>query len=174
MDVAERVRMLREAAGLSKGELGRRADLSESYIGQIESTKKHPTVDTIFHICKGLGITIQEFFAIDQDLSTLPPDIWDLVSKKENHGLLKLIKAMTDKKYTIEVIEEWIMSLDKALESIKKKYGIMSLKDQVLWVDEELLPESARGKFTEEEKLAIIEKLKAKQQDQSLKLPWEK
>ena len=122
MDVAKRVMDLRNEAGLSKGELARRAGLAESYIGQIESKKKHPTVDTIFRICSGLDITIQEFFSIEQDLSALPPDLHKFVTKKENRDMLRFISEMKEKGHSGEMIVEWLRSLKATTDIIKQKY----------------------------------------------------
>lgn len=123
MDVANRVKELREKAGLSKGELGRRAGLSESYIGQIESTKKHPTVDTVFQICKGLNITIQEFFKPGYDMNTAPPDIAQFAIDPKNKPLIKTIQGMQAAGYSNDVISEWLEALKKTLIELGKKYG---------------------------------------------------
>lgn len=163
MDIAERLKVLREGAGLSKGELGRRAGLSESYIGQIESKKKRPTVDTIFRICEGLGITVQEFFSIDQDISAIPTDILELVSTSENYGLLRQIIILKKEGYSNEVIMEWLHSLNKALTDIKKK-GV--------FVVGEYLP--GDRKYTEQEEQEIAEKLSEKLNDPNFVPPWRK
>jgi len=163
MDVAKRLKVLREGVGLSKGELGRRAGLSESYIGQIESRKKRPTVDTIFRICEGLGITVQEFFSIDQDISAIPTDIWKLVSDKNNYGLLKEIQARKNKGISNELIIEWLKSLDKTLEMVKQK--------GVYWVESEM---GETDTYSDQEKKEIIKGLEEKLKDPNFKRPWKK
>jgi transcriptional regulator with XRE-family HTH domain len=129
MDVAKRVMDLRNEAGFSKGELARRAGLAESYIGQIESKKKHPTVDTIFRICSGLDITIQEFFSIEQDLSALPPDLHKFVTKKENRDMLRFISEMKEKGYTSEGITDILGSLQKIVDDAIKGNNQVSFTD---------------------------------------------
>ena len=98
MNVGDRIKRLREAAGLSKGRLAEKADLSPSYIGQLEAKIKQPTVEVISRICAALGITLAEFFA--EDTQGMPPDIRQLVREAEGltpeqrRKLIEFIKSM--------------------------------------------------------------------------------
>jgi len=85
MNIAERITEKRIKAELSRNEVARRADLTEAYIGLLERGLRNPTVDVVERICGALGITIQEFFAVDQEIAALPPDIYAFVNKRENH-----------------------------------------------------------------------------------------
>jgi transcriptional regulator with XRE-family HTH domain len=138
MDVAKRIMDLRNEAGFSKGELARRAGLAESYIGQIESKKKHPTVDTIFRICSGLDITIQEFFLIEQDLSFLPDDLYKFVIKKENWDTIRFIAEMKEKGMSSEGIIEILKGLIRIIEDMRKKDGKYGFYDTKRSADEYL------------------------------------
>lgn len=173
-DVGARIKELRTERNISAKQLAVELGFSQSFMSALEKGVKKCPLETLENICEVLGLSLAEFFSTDQELKSLPPEIWKLVSKKENHGLLKLIQAMTDKNHTTEIIEEWILSLDKTLESLKKKYDLPPLKGKVMWVEEDNLPESSRGKYTEEEKIAILEKDKKKRRDSSFKPPWEK
>jgi transcriptional regulator with XRE-family HTH domain len=46
-----------ESAGLTQEELGAGAGLHVTYISQLEHDRKSPTLDSLFRICKALGIT---------------------------------------------------------------------------------------------------------------------
>ena len=136
-DAGKRVTELRESQGLKITALANLSGIAQSSLSYIESGKNNPTIDTVSKICDALGITLVDFFDLkNQDLSHIPPGIYEFVTKKQNHGLLKLIRAMIDDGYSPGVIEEWVTSLSKTLELIRKKYDIRSLEDQVIWADE--------------------------------------
>jgi DNA-binding XRE family transcriptional regulator len=54
--VGEELRKARRAAGLTQEELSFRAGLHRTYISQLESNKKSPTLDVLFRICDALGV----------------------------------------------------------------------------------------------------------------------
>jgi len=62
LDIGRRLQELREAQGVSRYRLNKIAGLSTSTLHDIETGKKSPTITTLEAICKGLGITLQEFF----------------------------------------------------------------------------------------------------------------
>ncbi len=64
-EVAERIKKLRMARKMTQNALAYQAGVSPTYIYQLERGEKSPTVEYLDHICWGLGITIEEFFALD-------------------------------------------------------------------------------------------------------------
>ena len=59
---ALRVRMLREAQGLSQEKLAERAELHRTYIGMVERLERNPSLICIHKIANGLGVHITELF----------------------------------------------------------------------------------------------------------------
>lgn len=59
---AQRVRMLREAQGISQEKLAERAELHRTYIGMVERLERNPSLVCIHKIANGLGINIKELF----------------------------------------------------------------------------------------------------------------
>ncbi len=53
----------RKAAGMSQEELAARANLHPTYISLLERNKKSPTLDSLFRICKALGISASSLIA---------------------------------------------------------------------------------------------------------------
>lgn len=98
MNVAERIKSLREAAGLSKGKLAERAELSATYIGQLEMGIKQPTVETITRICTALGITLAEFFSDNGQPQELPPEVRRVCDKVQKlpPDKLKILESVLD------------------------------------------------------------------------------
>lgn len=172
MDIGAKLRKLRKSKNLTEQELADLTNISQPVINRLENNAKIHDVESINRICSALGMSLSEFFA-EEEL-VLPPEIRELVSKEENHGPLKIIQAMIKKGYSPEAIEEGVSFLDNALESIKQKYDVPEAMGKTVWINEELLPEGAKGKFTEEEKQALLEKGKKKQIDPNFKHPWDK
>ena len=62
MEVANRIRELREAKKMTQNALANAAGVSPTYIYQLERGEKSPTVEYLAHICWGLGLTLKDFF----------------------------------------------------------------------------------------------------------------
>jgi len=61
-DLGERLKNVRVRAGLSLRELARRAEVSPSFISQIENGKSQPSVTTLYSLTRLLDISIDELF----------------------------------------------------------------------------------------------------------------
>ena len=59
---ATKLKEIREAQNLSKGELSVEAEVSKSYIGKIESGKKSPSLVTIGKLADALNVPVKELF----------------------------------------------------------------------------------------------------------------
>lgn len=61
--VGETIKFLRlKNTALSQEDFAKSIGLERSYMSRVESGKKNITLETLDIICKGLGITITEFF----------------------------------------------------------------------------------------------------------------
>lgn len=92
-EVADRIRELREARGMTQNALANAAGVSPTYIYQLERGEKSPTVEYLDHICWGLGMTIKEFFGEPE----LGGDIAAIISGLTEHQrnlLAELIKSL--------------------------------------------------------------------------------
>lgn len=56
MNIAKRLRELREAKGLSQGDIERRSGLLRSYISRVEGGYTAPSVSTLEKFAKALGV----------------------------------------------------------------------------------------------------------------------
>ena len=66
MMLGEKVRNLRLKMGLTQEELAERSDLTKGFISQVENNNTSPSIDTMEGIVAALGITMADFFKIDQ------------------------------------------------------------------------------------------------------------
>ncbi len=64
--VAERLRRLRRAAGLSLEELAVRAGVSRAMLSQIETLKTNPTIAVLWKVARGLGVSFSDLLGSEQ------------------------------------------------------------------------------------------------------------
>ena len=60
--VGKRIKELRKKAGLSQEKLARKIVVDRTFISKIESGKINLTIQSLSCICKGLNVTLSEFF----------------------------------------------------------------------------------------------------------------
>ena len=60
--VGRNVRRLRIAAGMSQAELAERMGVDRAYVSGLELGQRNPTVLTLWHISKALGMKMRPFF----------------------------------------------------------------------------------------------------------------
>ncbi|MGR6544846.1 helix-turn-helix domain-containing protein [Paenibacillus tundrae] len=68
--VGERIRTLRHQRGLSQEKLALKADITPSYMGQVERGERGATIDTLEKIAASLDITLEELFSFEKDDAT--------------------------------------------------------------------------------------------------------
>ncbi len=72
MNIGETLRRLRKRKGLSQQELAEQANISRTYISQIESGESNPTIDTIESLGKVLDIPFPIISFLSLDINTIP------------------------------------------------------------------------------------------------------
>jgi transcriptional regulator with XRE-family HTH domain len=60
--VGQNVKRLRIAAGLSQAELAERMGVDRAYVSGLELGQRNPTVVTLWHLAKALGVKLRSFF----------------------------------------------------------------------------------------------------------------
>jgi transcriptional regulator with XRE-family HTH domain len=84
-NIGHRIKEKREELGLSIRELGRRTDLTASFISQIEHGRTNVSVGSLRRIAEALGVSIQYFF------TEPPPD--DPVIRSDNRPRISFAKS---------------------------------------------------------------------------------
>lgn len=67
IEIGQRLRYLREQAGLSQRALAKRANITNSTVSLIESGKINPSVGALKRILDGIPIGLAEFFSFEPD-----------------------------------------------------------------------------------------------------------
>lgn len=87
MNVAERIKYLRERKGITVNKLANLAGISQSHLREIELGQRNPTVETLSYFCDALDISLEEFFRegeaeIDPCLTTAAKKLSDEQQRK--------------------------------------------------------------------------------------------
>lgn len=101
MDVLGRVRQLMKDRNWSYYRLAKECEIPEATAYNMETRNTVPSVPTLEAICKGMGITMAQFFAegemveMTSELKELF-DIWVSLSPKAKESVLQMLKAMRE------------------------------------------------------------------------------
>lgn len=69
-DFGRRIRQLRDAAGLTQGDLARASKLSKVYLGTLERGEKEPSLGSIMKLAAGLNVPAPELLRFDAPVAT--------------------------------------------------------------------------------------------------------
>lgn len=96
-NVANRIVKLREAAGLSTNKLSTITGISQSNLRTIELGQTSPTVETLYLICFGLGVSLNEFFSDDTLNSFCDNPLYKAITgltTEQQYKLLEFIESI--------------------------------------------------------------------------------
>lgn len=71
MNIGSKIKELRKENKLTQAELSLKANISRSYLADIERNRYNPSVDTLTNLAKGLGITLSELVDVNANIQTL-------------------------------------------------------------------------------------------------------
>ena len=98
-DILKEITRLRLSRNWSEYELEKISNLSTSTISTWYRKNQTPTIPSLEKICKGLGITLSQFFAEGEDTLSLTQeqremlDSWSSLNEKQQEIFLALLKA---------------------------------------------------------------------------------
>lgn len=78
---AQRLRELREAAGLSRSELAARTGIASHHLSKMENDSGLSKLPTAYRVVGALGISLQDFFGERTGPEEYPPEVTDLVGR---------------------------------------------------------------------------------------------
>lgn len=99
-DILKEITRLREERGWSEYELAKNAGLSQSTISTWYRKQQIPTIQTLYKVCNGFGITLSQFFAEGDDAISLTSrqkellDNWSVLNEQQQQIIMDLIKNM--------------------------------------------------------------------------------
>lgn len=102
--LGQRIRELRKTRMINQRELAKQANMTSSYLGQLERDEKNPTIGSIEKICAAFGITLSEFFSESdgehKGMDHISEEIMEYVKKgtdSERVIILQLIRQVLKK-----------------------------------------------------------------------------
>ncbi|MCI5957488.1 MAG: helix-turn-helix transcriptional regulator [Clostridiales bacterium] len=99
MDAKQRIRELMEERQWSEYRLAIASGLSQSTVANIFNRNTTPSIATLEAICKGLGISLSQFFAEAETVELTPEqqelfESWVSLTKEQKEALAHLIRVM--------------------------------------------------------------------------------
>ncbi|OUP50358.1 helix-turn-helix domain-containing protein [Lachnoclostridium sp. An181] len=103
--LGQRIRELRKTRMINQRELAKRANMTSSYLGQLERDEKNPTIGSIEKICAAFDLTLSEFFSEKSGERKVQDQISEEIMKyvrectdSEKVIILQLIRQVLKKK----------------------------------------------------------------------------
>lgn len=99
MDIVGRLNHILKEVGITRYRLSKQCDVPQETLTGIFNRGSIPTIATLELICKGLNITLSEFFA-ENDMVELTPELkelytgWKYLSPKQKELTLQFIREM--------------------------------------------------------------------------------
>ncbi|MCI8496572.1 MAG: helix-turn-helix domain-containing protein [Lachnospiraceae bacterium] len=87
---------------MSQYELAKRAGMTQSSISTLLNEGNVPKISTLEKICKGFGITLAQFFTLDDNYPDLSEEqkkvlnIWETLSVKEKIAIEKIVGSILE------------------------------------------------------------------------------
>ena len=99
MDVNERIKMLMQERGWTPYRLAKESGLSDATVGNLFRRNTVPSMTTLEAICRGLGITLSQFFAEGEMVELTPElkelfDDWVNLTVDQKQAAHQMLKAM--------------------------------------------------------------------------------
>ncbi len=177
--LGERLRTLRIQKDITQEAVAKLFGVDRSTVASWEIGRREPNFTTILRLTELYDSSLDYIFGLISDpehvtsnkISSIPSDLLQFINNKENQDLIGVIQQMQTNGYPSKVILDWISSLKNTFETMKLRHDF-DQPDQVLWVDEDLLTDEFRGKYTEEQKKDIADRLKVEFKKSDFSPPW--
>lgn len=96
MDFGNKIKKLMDSNDINITDLAKIIDVNRVFLSRIVNNHQKPSFDTLSKICDALGVTLSEFFSIDEeDSDSLPPEYIELVKNAKNLSP-KQLKILND------------------------------------------------------------------------------
>lgn len=126
MDIGYYMQAALRKAGLSQNMLAAKTGFTQSYISQICLNKKLPSLDALERICKGLSMSLADFFNTKEFYSFSPEKLEDLgLSSAEQRAIYLFLHLEKNEK---DIVTSLVAMLSEHLRKIYI-YGKLALAD---------------------------------------------
>ena len=104
MKIADRLKELMDERGMTMYSLAKASDVSWTTVKNLFNRTDNPTISTIELLCRGLGVTLSEFFAEEKpplksnELQSII-NAWDDISERDQHILSHMAERMKQNRH---------------------------------------------------------------------------
>ncbi len=91
MNVGTRIKKLRKEMNLTQAEFAKKANISRTYLSDIENNRYNPSIDTLQNIANHLGVSLEEFFSESDEKKKTPS-----ILEGANENTLNFFKKLED------------------------------------------------------------------------------
>lgn len=99
MDVLNKIKELKDEKGWSVYRLADEAGLTQSTVANMFARQTYPSITTLQQICSAFGITLTEFFALEDNSKKDEIELlssYRKLSNRDKQIVLNLVKSMND------------------------------------------------------------------------------
>ncbi len=101
MDVKERLQQLMEERGWTIYRVAKEADIPWSTVRNMFKRNTEPSIATLESLCKGMGITLPQFFDIEGNMGISPEQArllqeWSRLREKDKKLIAELIDSLNE------------------------------------------------------------------------------
>lgn len=98
MDTKKRIKELMDERGWTMYMLSKKSGISQTALANMYKRNTEPTIPTLEAICNAFGITLSQFFAVNQMIELTEEqkqlfDCWISLEPEQKELLLKIIKS---------------------------------------------------------------------------------
>ena len=107
MDIAKRLKQIREAKGMTAKEVVSAVDMGAAMYSRIETGKTEPSLSTLEKIAKALGVDMSDFFSVEDlntDINSYDGSLMEKVkaiealNEEEKKTVFSIVDAFTGKR----------------------------------------------------------------------------
>ena len=101
--IAMRIKELCDVHGMTKYRLAQKTGISQTALSNMIAQKHAPTVSTLQKICDAFGISLAQFFVINEaranltDLQKEILDTWDELDEREREIMISFVRSLKKK-----------------------------------------------------------------------------
>lgn len=101
MDVKARLQQLMDERGWTIYRVAKEADIPWSTVRNMFKRNTEPSVQTLEALCKGMGITLPQFFDVNNDMGLSPEQArllqqWNRLREKDKQLIAELIDSLNE------------------------------------------------------------------------------
>lgn len=102
MDAKARLQQLMDERGWTMYRLAKESDVAWTTIRNMFSRNTEPSIQTLEALCRGMGITLPQFFDVDNDMGLSPEQAqllqeWSRLREKDKKLVSELISSLNEK-----------------------------------------------------------------------------